>query len=443
MAAIPQPTTVDPPAHMLAPAPVNPTAQVAQGLPGFDPEAVINAHEANLAAYLNQPVQDILSRLGLPRTPDAAPPSGTPNGESPAGGANPVDPTQMIQPVTDALGTLGSGQFNNNSDPTQVLQGISQALESAVEPIVQSLPQLASLWQGASASAAGAKTTAALADGTEVAQQSTGLGESLSSAVGSVQQAQASLLAIIDEFWAKIAAIGPSIIFPWGWAAAIQAATDAVSETTDVITGTQAALSVQARQAETIGAPVPVTAAPETGTLPIGPLVQMASGLAQPAMEGVSAISQVAQSGAKADPASPAPGSPAGAIPRSAETSVPPKAPGGAGAPMGSVGAGAPLRPQLGTPLLPRTASVPAVPETVEAPIDPAGARAAAGGMGAGPMGGGPMGHQGKAGSDGRYTAASFLHTSNDHIVGDLGSAAPPVIGQADPTERSEIDLRI
>jgi len=58
-------------------------------------------------------------------------------------------------------------------------------------------------------------------------------------------------------------------------------------------------------------------------------------------------------------------------------------------------------------------------------------------------MGGGPMGHQGKAGSDGRYTAASFLHTSNDHIVGDLGSAAPPVIGQADPTERSEIDLRI
>jgi hypothetical protein len=52
------------------------------------------------------------------------------------------------------------------------------------------------------------------------------------------------------------------------------------------------------------------------------------------------------------------------------------------------------------------------------------------------------MGSAGKAGADGRYSAASFLHTSNDQIVGDLGGA-PPVIGQADPTTRPDVELRI
>jgi hypothetical protein len=57
--------------------------------------------------------------------------------------------------------------------------------------------------------------------------------------------------------------------------------------------------------------------------------------------------------------------------------------------------------------------------------------------------GGGPMGAAGKAGANGRHNAASFLHITGDQIVGDLGSAAPPVIGQADPTERPDIELRI
>jgi hypothetical protein len=113
MAAISQPITVDPPVHTISLAPISPTAHLAQPVPGFDPEAVINAHEANLAAYLSQPVADILSRLGLPRGPDAVPASGPPNPEAPAHPTNPIDPAQLIRPVTDALATLRSGQFNN------------------------------------------------------------------------------------------------------------------------------------------------------------------------------------------------------------------------------------------------------------------------------------------------------------------------------------------
>src|ERR1700733_4253124 len=110
-----------------APAPVsmNPTGRLAQALPGFDPGPVIDAHELNLADYLNQPVHNILARLGLPGVPQAAPPAGTPNTKtptdsaSPHGGGAPGGPqggmlsslaSMLIQPVTEALGTLGSGQ---------------------------------------------------------------------------------------------------------------------------------------------------------------------------------------------------------------------------------------------------------------------------------------------------------------------------------------------
>jgi hypothetical protein len=55
--------------------------------------------------------------------------------------------------------------------------------------------------------------------------------------------------------------------------------------------------------------------------------------------------------------------------------------------------------------------------------------------MGAGPMMGGPMGRGGKGGSDSGHKAATFLHTSDQDIVGDLGNVAPPVVGEVDSTE--------
>ena len=268
--------------------------QLAQTPPGFDPEHVINANEANLADYLNQPVHDILSRLGLPRLPAPAPPPDASDAETPPGAANPVDPSQMIKPATDALGTLGTGQFNN-ADPTQMFQGIAQALESAADPLQQAISGLGSVWQGAAASSAGATTNAALSDGADVASQSTSLGESLSTVTASVRQAEARLIAIINEFWAKIAAIGPNIIFPWGIAQAIQAAFEAVTDTAEVMTETQGTMAAQAASVAAVGAPVAMTAAtPSLAAQSFAPLLQMATGLTSPVMEGVSAATQAA-----------------------------------------------------------------------------------------------------------------------------------------------------
>jgi hypothetical protein len=350
----------------------------------------------------------------------------------------------MIKPATDALGTLGTGQFNN-ADPTQMFQGIAQAFESAADPLQQAISGLGSVWQGAAASSAGATTNAALTDGADVASQSTSLGESLSTVTASVSQAETRLIAIINEFWAKIAAIGPSIIFPWGIAQAIQAAFEAVTDTADVMTETQATMGAQAASVAAVGAPVAMTAAtPSLAAQSFAPLLQLATGLTSPVMEGVSAATQAAQSGASS--ATGAAGSGAGgpvAGGAADAAALDKTVPGGAGGSAARGVSGGALQPRLGTPLLPRTASVPATAEHIGETTQTGNAKVGAAGMGAGPMGGGPMGGAGKAGSDGRYSAASFLHTSNDQIVGDLGGAAPPVIGQADPTTRPDVELRI
>src|SRR5437763_13309790 len=124
------------------PPPVNPTAQLAQSLPSYDPTPVIAAQEQNLQDYLNLPVREILDRLGLPpfadgRPPDhPPPPEGQPDAAQPQ--ASPMDPSALISPVTDALGTLGSGLFDG-VDPTAMLQGISQAFQSTGSPLKKSL----------------------------------------------------------------------------------------------------------------------------------------------------------------------------------------------------------------------------------------------------------------------------------------------------------------
>lgn len=71
----------------------------------------------------------------------------------------------------------------------------------------------------------------------------------------------------------------------------------------------------------------------------------------------------------------------------------------------------------------------------------------ASGAGGAGMMGApyAPMAGQGANASANNHTAASFLHTSDQggEIVGDLGSASPPVLGEVDSNEPPDVELRI
>src|SRR2546423_12631108 len=251
---------------LLPPAPVNPTGQLAQQMPGYDPAPVIAAQDLNLQDFLNLPVKEILARLGLPSSDIAKPPDGAPPPESQADAAppagNPIDPMALISPVTDALSTLGTGLFQG-TDPTTMFQGISQAFQSTGGSLQHSLGAVDDAWKGASSTAAAAKTTTAMANGSQLATQSDALRGSLATAATNVGQARVRLIEIVTEFQATLAAIGPNIIFPWGWAAAIAAANKAIASTAEVMTELQTSLGAQAAQVTEAGAPVDVTAAPQ------------------------------------------------------------------------------------------------------------------------------------------------------------------------------------
>ncbi|BBY46736.1 hypothetical protein MARA_01660 (plasmid) [Mycolicibacterium arabiense] len=452
-------------AHALSP---TKHASIPAAAPAPDPHPLINAHEAILGDYLNRPVSDILSRLGLPASgaapSPAAPPPAPEQGASntdvppPAGGAQtPFDPMQLIQPVTDALGTLGSGQLGG-MDPTQIFGGLSQALQSAAQSIGPAVSQLASVWQGAAGTAATGKAVTAMEDGAKVASQSGQLSQSVTAVAATVAQARMRLMTIISEFTAKIAAIGPNIVFPWGMAAAIQAANEAVTETDEVITETQGTVATHAAHVAGVGNQVPVNAvangageasmtgarsalAAPTGAIAgqglsgaLGPMMQAATGMISPIMQGVGAATDATRSGGAA------------ARPPDGGQPPPPKVDGAAAIPPRGIGAGPGLG-HRGAEITPaRSTSLSAPHGDSTSPHVTRGATAVeSAGLGGMPMGGMPMGQRTSGGKDTNHNAASFLHTTDqgDALVGDdTAEVGPAVVGEA-VKSRPDVDLRI
>jgi hypothetical protein len=440
-------------AALLPSAPVNPTSQLAHHMPGYDPTPVIAAQEQSLQDFLNLPVKEILERLGLPpfadgKPPDdPAPPEAQPDAAPPQ--ASPMDPSALISPVTDALGTLGDGLFDG-ADPTAMLQGISQAFQSTGGSLKQSLAAVDDSWQGTSGASAAAKTTKAIGNGAEVGAQSDALKSNLATAATNVAQARARLIEIIAEFQATMAAIGPNIIFPWGWAAAIAAANKAIASTAEVMTELQTSLGTQAAQVTAAGAPVEITEAPQLAAAAspmssLAPLMSMATKGAEAGIQAgtgaASAASQAAQQAAT-DPATAAVGGIAGPMP--AGTGAGGAGGGGAGGGgVGGAGIAAPRSIATSAMVQPETASATAQPATMRTAVGGTGGSSGGGMMGGAPYG--PMAGQGANNSSNNHTAASFLHTTDQggEIVGDLGTAAPPVLGEADPSESPDVELRI
>jgi hypothetical protein len=457
--------------------PVDLTGQLAQSIPGFDPTPTINAGDRQLTDYLAMPTQQILDQLGLPRLPGPAlAAAGMP--AHPGGPITPADPIGLISPVFNALSTLGTGNFSG-MDPTGMLHGISNAFDGAAGPVQQALGAVQQGWQGASSAAAGAKTAAALANGAQVATQATGLKTSLASAAADVAQARTQLIEIINEYLATLAAIGPMIIFPWGWAAVVAAAAKAVAHTTQVMTQVQSSLAAQAGAVSAIGTPVNVTAAPQLGASGAGPLSSLGAGplssllggsasstgpmgamnMLSPLMYGASAGISPAMSAASMAGGA---GSPAGATGATtaalagAAGADPKAAAGGAalagrlGGAAGSVSPAGGGSAASGGALVSRVTAPmsPSASETTTAAMAAAATRPATGGMpvgGAGMMGAPLAGAAGAASAGGAHTAASYLHTSDQggKVVGDRYTVAPPVIGELDPTDTPDIELRI
>jgi uncharacterized protein YukE len=463
-----------------SPVPAYPTGGSAPFVSAPNVAPLIAAQEQALADYLNQPVQDILSRLGLlalaeaaQRNQDAArhdapPAQATPTAPPAPSGGRQGDAMGLIKPVLDALGTLGNGNFGGGSDPTQALAGISRAFDTTSNPLQQAVSNLISGWTGDASTAASDKTASAIANGTQLNQQAAELRRSLISAVTQVMQARVRLIATITQFQSTIQAIGPNLAFPWGWAAAVAAAVQAIMSATQTMTELQSTLGTESSATTSAGTPVAVTAAPTAAaalapqvastaasTAAVAPqaaaltaIAPLMSPMMQLASVGVSAGTGAISSGVQA-------GAQAAAV--DSATLAADTKPDGTGAPgsgatpaqlahAGGGGGGASVGAVAARTLAPMSAPTAEATSAAAQPSPVRAASATAGGMGAGGggmMGGAPM-HGGKAGVSG-HDAPSFLHTSDQggEIVGDLGNVAPPVIGEADPHEMPDIELRI
>lgn len=425
-------------------APVTGTGQLAAQLPGYDASALVAGQEQGLAEYLNRPVQEILAQLGLsPLPPIPAVPPDLPVEAGPAAAA-PIDPGQLIKPVTDALGTLGTGMFES-LDPTAMFEGISQALTSSSADVSGALTNLAGVWEGASGTAAAAKTAAALDDGVQIDTQAAELRTSLMTAAAAVKQAEARLIQIVGQFVATIIAIGPSIIFPWGWAAVIAAATEAVTAATETMTELQAQLSGESARVAAAGQPIEVTETPLASAL----ASQLAQGTSSSTGDGGSKLlsslmdtaTKAAQSGTQTatDLASQL-----GGMGGSAAAVAPPVASAGAaaaraattaGAAGGGTGGGGAGGVGGANTLAARTAPpMPAVSEEIGRTVPTSARPGIPGAFGAPMMGGAPMAPMGAGArmGGGDHSVPTFLHTTvhGEEIVGDLGTASPPVIGE-------------
>ncbi|OHT81168.1 hypothetical protein BKG68_23280 [Mycobacteroides saopaulense] len=184
----------------------------------------------------------------------------------------------MIKPVTDALGTLGTGKFDEGYDPPKMYDGISKTFETTGQSVQQAISMLGGIWQGLAGIATMAKSLEAVLNGVEVAMQASGIGGSLSTSATDVTQAEARLMEILHEWEAKMAALTPGL--PWTAPGIAEACTQAVEMAVQCMTELQSSLGAESGIVSAIGAPLSLTSIPQAGSQAVSPVVQMASSTA-------------------------------------------------------------------------------------------------------------------------------------------------------------------
>lgn len=431
----------------------------------FDPTPHINAVEQGLKDWLNKPTRDILDQLNL--NPDQRPPDGPPgaaqreagSGGQPgdAGGAPGGDMVSgLMSPMLEMLGTLGTGLFEG-LNPQQMFEPVSQAFQQgaqSLQGLMGQLGQSGSGWAGAGAAGTAAKTAATLGNGAAVSAQGAELGAQGATAGADTTQAHTRLLELIIETQHRLEALSAGL--PWTSPEMGRTAGEATARAVEIVSELEAALTAQAASMTATGAPVAVTEAPSAMTSMMGPMLQVAMSMIGPGVQlasmpltmGTQLLSQGVQGGAKAatglaqalgksGSAAPKPAAGLGtsALPAAAAIKT-----GGGGGGSGGGGAGTLAARALPTAMPTNLAS---------ASGEPAAAQSATGRGGVGAAGTpGMMGAPGAAGaganraglSSGDHTAASYLHTTDQggEIIGDMGVAVPPVIGEADPHADSD-----
>lgn len=459
------------PEGQVPPGPVGPLSPVqgpissapAAGGVVFDPTPHLNALEHGLKDWLNKPARNLLDELNLNPSDRNTQDQATADAAG-AGGGDMV--AGLMSPMLQMLGTLGTGIFQG-LNPQQMFQPMTQAFQQGAQSLQGLMGQMGqggSGWAGAGAAGTAAKTAETLGNGAAVSAQGAALGGQGMTAGADTSQGYTRLLELIQETQHRLEALSGGI--PFTAPEMGETAGSATARAVEIVTELESALSAQAANMTATGAPVALAQGPTSMMSMMGPMMQIAMSMMGPAMQmatmpltmGTQMLSQGVQAGVQAATgmAQALGKDGVGKGPSAGTKGLSTTGLGSAGSPkIGSGGAG------LGGGGSAGTLAARALPSAVPANLANAseagsatqsagvrGAGLAAGSGGSGMMGGAPMGGAGARGAgagNGGHSAATFLHTSDQggEVVGDLGTVAPPVIGENDPNADVDVDLRI
>ena len=218
-----------------------------------------------LTAFLDTPVADVLTDLGLP---SLTAPSiiGLPDlseFDLPALPTLPgLDPTALVKPIVDLLGTFGSGSLSGAANPVESLGSLAGLLQSGASTILSAISSVGTDWTGKAATAAVGTATRTAGQSEQIAAQGTAMAADVQTAAAIVAAGTAALQGVVAKTVGLLAAAAPTLVTPAGQVAALGIAAEGLTEGLAVVADTRAQLTAPTAHISAVGTPVAVSDAP-------------------------------------------------------------------------------------------------------------------------------------------------------------------------------------
>ncbi|MFE3794633.1 hypothetical protein [Nocardia tengchongensis] len=234
-----------------------------------------------IGPYLDTPVTDVLSHMGLPQLPQI-PAITLPDLSGLQLPTLPtIDPTTLIQPVMSLLQSFGTGSLSNSGfNPATILTSLISALTSATSASKSATDKVMNTWTGDAATAAQDKSHAVEAQSGEVAAQGAQQHGILIAAEAIVGEGYTEMSALITQFIAQVTGAMALIMTPAGLPWLIATATETINAGMAIAAKTSLQLAGSTADIAAAGTKIMIAGAPIASN--IGTLVNMVGTALQP-----------------------------------------------------------------------------------------------------------------------------------------------------------------
>lgn len=246
-----------------------------------NPTVLDGLRSSPIGPYLDTPVTDVLSQMGLPQLPQI-PQISLPDLSGLQLPTLPtIDPTALIQPVTSLLQSFGTGSLSNsNFNPATIITSLISALTSALSQSKSATSTLMNTFSGEGATAAQLKSNEVEAQSGTVAAQGAQQRVILMSAEAIVAEGYAEMSALIAQFIAQVTAATALIATPAGIPWLIATATETINAGLAIAAKTKVQLAGSTAEILEAGTKIMIAGAPVASN--ISNLVNMVGTALQP-----------------------------------------------------------------------------------------------------------------------------------------------------------------